>query len=449
MFSIGALAERIALDGKSRTTLAEELPWPAGPLGADATDLYLPVRNADAGNALELRRIPKNGDAATVVGSFSAPPSDRVIALAVEPGPGGEIFGAVTDGKVFRWTKSGGSELDPTLAGTTAFFADAAATYGGTPEKTWVRRHGQPLRTLAREACRAMTGDESHLYCARPKGRQLEIVRLEKASGHAQPVCAFTLDASSGAEPRAPEIDGFAVDARNVYVSAAYVSRADLSGLPMLFGCAKGGGPASLIVKPPFMQALPVVAQHGDLFWVELDSTTVTRIMRAHEPAADAGDLLGCPRDDSTKRPFVKSTLKSDLDPTAAVSFLAAQNMLCPDTYCEGGNEYFFHDVRCSTATSACEIALRLYGKAAHGALDGVEVRAGNVRARIVSHADTKSCTPACMTKGELSPCSVVDAVCTLDATPPFDLANPTSTIGRDLGACTHALDVELRKHEH
>jgi hypothetical protein len=444
---------RFPLDGSARSVLAANQPYSSGPLALDATDVYFVVRGVEAGVKAEVRRVSKRGGAVTTVLASDA----RIRALAVEPGPDGRVLAATGHGPILRATKDG-ARLPAEIGyeGTTSLTVDGDTVYGGAADRLWTRKVGAKAapRALAPEACTWMTVDATYVYCARPRGRVLEIVRLAKTAARVEPVCTITLDATAHGEPRTLEVEGLAVDDQRVYASATHVTQADTTGLPVLFACPKSGGAPAVIVKPLSVSELPIAVVRGELFWSQLDSMTSTRIMRSKQPMPDALDLLRCFRDDATGRKLVTSDIASDLDPTTAIAFLAEQNELCGDTYCEGDYDFFFHDVRCSASGRSCQVSMRLYGddKTSSADAGSVDVRDGHVRGRVVGYASERSCRPACMEVGDFSPCSVIDVVCEIDTTPPFEIMmsgtkdDLSANVGRCIRAVESALDARTKK---
>jgi hypothetical protein len=444
--SVGTLI-RFPLDGSQRSVLAEKQPIPYGLIAHDSTDVYYVVRGVEGGARREIRRVPKRGGDVTTL--FDS--EERIVALAVEPQSEGRVLAATQRGSVLRVAKDGKRlPVEVGEEGTAALVVDGDTIYGGASDRVWTRKLGatSTVRALSREACTWMQLDATHVYCARPHGRMLDVVRLPKATGHAEPVCSIMLDASASKQPRALEVEGLAVDDQRIYVSATHATQAESSGLPVLFTCAKGGGAPSVLVQPHFVQTLPIDVTRGELFWAEEDSVTSTRVMRSKELKPDALDLAGCYRDDATGRKLVTSDLVSDLDQATAIEFIADQNDLCGDTFCEGDYDFYFHDVRCSTSARTCHVSMRLYGGDKAGLPPGVasiDVRDGPVRGRVVGHDEQRSCKPACMETGEFSPCSIVDVVCELDVTPPFEIRSTENAL--NLGRCIHAVERALRDH--
>lgn len=459
VYAIGAVGEsrtksllsRLPLDGSGRAVLADVEPLPAGPLAHDETDVYFVVRGSDPAARTEIRRVPKKGGAVTTLFDSEAP----IVALAVEPGADGIVHAATERGPMLLATKTG-TRLPPEAgeAGATTLVVDGDTTYGGTPDRIWARKVGgrAAARVFSHEGCNWMASDATHLYCARPRERSLEVVRVPKADANARPehVCAITVDATTSAKPRAAAALGLAVDGQRIYASASHATRSDTTAMPVLFACPKSGGAPSVIVMPPYYQRLPVAVARGDLVWAELDSTTETRIVRAKEPAPDALDLAGCFRDDATGRTLVTSRLVSDLDPATAIAFVSSTNRMCGDTYCEGDYDFFFHDVRCSATARSCHVSMRLYGRKAplSASVASIDVRDGPVRGRVVGYEHTSSCKPSCMNGGELSPCSTIDVICEIATSPPFEImsVSPEKALSPNLDRCIRAVEGALRR---
>jgi hypothetical protein len=442
--SLGTLL-RFPLDGSPHSLLASDQPVPRGPIAQDATDVYYVVRGVEGGATRELRRVPKRGGTVTTL--FETEESVR--ALAIEPQPDGLVLAATTHGSIVQLTKDGKRlPAEVREEGTTALVIDGDTIYGGAVDRVWARKisANAALRVVSREACSWMQVDAAHVYCARSRGRTLEVVRLPKTGAPAEPVCAIKLDATASAQPRALEVEDLAVDDRSIYVSATHATHADSSGTPALFACPKSGGAPSVIVKPHSVQSLPIAVARGELFWSELHSVTSTSIMRAKEPKPDALDLARCFRDDGTGRKLVTSDLVSDLDQATAIAFIADQNDICGDTYCEGDYDFYFHDVRCSTSARSCHVSMRLYGSDKAGlppSVTSIDVRDGPVRGRVVGHDEQRACKPACMETGEFSPCSIVDVICELDVTRPYEITSLENNL--NLGRCVRAVEGALR----
>jgi hypothetical protein len=125
---------------------------------------------------------------------------------------------------------------------------------------------------------------------------------------------------------------------------------------------------------------------------------------------------------------------------SGAATELLALNRLCADSWCEGHNELFFHDLRCADDGSICHLGIRFYS-----AFDSDVVPDAGItpnvafRGAVLGHTVAPRCLVPCTKETVFAPCNVVDVRCELPG--PYD----ASMRAKDIDACIVAVEDRLR----
>jgi hypothetical protein len=168
-------------------------------------------------------------------------------------------------------------------------------------------------------------------------------------------------------------------------------------------------------------------------------------------PAAPAsgtppiGSPKFCPGDDATGMPLATSPFVSQLPIADARFELEGMNEICGDTWCEGGFEWFFYDLRGDKDKS--EITMRVYDdhKGSKGDATKVVVQGPGYVGRVLAQKVVSSCTTPCegfTTPPRYEPCLTLDLRCEL--TTPWSRASQAIDCGLALEDAVRAIHPEF-----